>query len=152
LSARSNVSRMLYSPERNSLPGTASHNIFSFPAGKYSGNSKKDKNGSSMGRGYKSIGKLSAISLRTLPLLLMGCLAAFGSPRAHAQSAKTWDKRGEAAEAREDYDNAFTDYQNAVKLKPTDLRYKTHFDRMRFLDAASLVDRGRVLRQSGDLN
>ena len=143
---------MLYSPERNSLPGTASHNIISFPAGKYSGNSKKDENGSSMGRGYKSIGKLSAISLRTLPLLLMGCLAAFGSPRAHAQSAKTWDKRGEAAEAREDYDNAFTDYQNAVKLKPTDLRYKTHFDRMRFLDAASLVDRGRVLRQSGDLN
>jgi general secretion pathway protein D len=143
---------MLYSPERNSLPGTASHNIISLPAGTYSGNSKKDENGSSMGRGYKSIGKLSAISLRTLPLLLMGCLAAFGSARAHAQSAKTWDKRGQAAEARQDYDTAFTDYQNAVKLKPTDLVYKTHFDRTRFLAAAQHVDRGRVLRQSGDLN
>jgi general secretion pathway protein D len=142
---------MLYSPERNSLPGTASHNIF-FPAGTYSGKSKKDENGSSMGRGYKSIGKLSAISLRTLPLLLMGLLAAFGSPRANAQSAKTWDKRGQAAEARQDYDTAFTDYQNAVKLKPTDLVYQTHFDRTRFLAAAQHVDRGRVLRQSGDLN
>jgi general secretion pathway protein D len=143
---------MLYSPERNSLPGTASHNIISFPAGTYSGKSKKDENGSSMGPGYKSIGKLSAISLRTLPLLLMGCLVAFGSARAHAQSAKTWDKRGQAAEARQDYDTAFTDYQNAVKLKPTDLVYKTHFDRTRFLAAAQHVDRGRVLRQSGDLN
>ena len=143
---------MLYSPERNSLLGTASHNNISFPAGIYSGNRKKDENGSGMGPGYKSIGKLSAITLRTLPLLLMGCLAAFGSPRAHAQSAKTWDKRGQDAEAHQDYLTAFTDYQNAVKLKPTDLRYKTRFDRTRFLAAAQLVDRGRVLRQSGDLN
>ena len=105
-----------------------------------------------MGRGYKSIGKPSAITLRTLPLLLIGCLAAFGSPRAHAQSAKTWDKRGQDAEAHQDYDTAFTDYQNALKLKPTDLRYKTRFDRTRFLAAAQHVDRGRVLRQSGDLN
>ena len=154
---RSNVPQMLYSPERNSLPGIASHNNIIFPAGEYSGEHHnlygvKDESGSSMGRGYKSIGKLSALPLRTLPLLILGCLAVFGSPAAHAQSAKTWDKRGQDAEAHHDYDTAFTAYQNAVKLKPNDLRYKVHFDRMRFLDAAPLVDRGRVLRQSGDLN
>src|SRR3984885_2654099 len=154
---RSNVRRMLYSPERNSLPGIASHNNIIFPAGAYSGEHHnlygvKDENGSSMGRGYKSIGKLTALPLRTLPLLILGCLAAFGSHTAHAQSAKTWDQRGQAAEARQDYETAFTDYQNALKLKPTDLRYKTRFDRTRFLAAAQLVDRGRVLRQSGDLN
>ena len=148
---------MLYSPERNSLPGIASHNNIIFPAGAYSGEHHnlygvKDENGSSMGRGYKSIGKLTALPLRTLPLLILGCLAAFGSHTAHAQSAKTWDQRGQAAEARQDYETAFTDYQNALKLKPTDLRYKTRFDRTRFLAAAQLVDRGRVLRQSGDFN
>ncbi len=148
---------MLYSPERNSLPGIASHNNIIFPGGEYSGKhytfyGVKDENGSSMGRGYKSIGKLTALPLRTLPLLILGCLAVFGSHTAHAQSAKTWDKRGQDAEARQDYDTAFTDYQNAVKLKPTDLRYKTHFDRTRFLAAAQHVDRGRVLRQSGDPN
>jgi general secretion pathway protein D len=149
---RSNVRRMLYSPERNSLPGKASHNIIFFPADAYSGDSTKEKNGSSMGRGYKIIGKLSAIPLRTLPLLLLGCLTAFGSLAAHAQSASTWDKRGVDAEARENFDAAFEDYQHAVKLKPNDLRYKTHLDRTRFLAAASHVDRGRVLRQNGDLN
>ncbi len=105
-----------------------------------------------MGRGYKSIGKLSAIPHRALPLLLLGGLAAFGSLTARAQSASTWDKRGADAEAHENYDTAYEDYQHAVKLKPNDLRYKTRMDRTRFLAAASHVDRGRVLRQSGDLN
>ncbi len=168
---------MLYSPERSSLAGTApagsvlsgitSRNIFSrriFPAGvRHSGKRHtlygvKDENGSSMGRGYRSIGKLSAFFLRALPLLLLCCLAAFGSTPAHAQSAKensksakTWDKMGQAAEAHKDFDTAFQDYQHATNLKPTDLRYKARFDRMRFQAAAAHVDRGRVLIQSGDL-
>src|SRR5258708_175298 len=171
---RSNVPRMLYSPERSILAGTApagsvlSRIIFSriiFPAGvQHSGKRHtfyrvKDENGSSMGRGYRSIGKLSAVLLRALPLLLLCCLAAFGSTPAHAQSAKensksakTWDKMGQAAEAHKDFDTAFQDYQHAVNLKPTDLRYKARFDRMRFQAAAAHVDQGRVLIQSGDLN
>src|ERR1700730_16060764 len=99
---RSNVQRMLYSPERSSLAGTApAGRVLSriiLPAGVHSGKRHtfygvKDENGSSMGRGYRSIGKLSASSLRALPLLLLCCLAAFGSSTAHAQSAKTWDQR-----------------------------------------------------------
>ena len=164
---RPNVQRMLYSPERSSLAGTAPTGSvlpqIIFPAGVHSGKRHtfygvKDGNGSSMGRGYKSIGKLSAF-LRTLPLLSLCCLAAFGPIAAHAQtakenskSAKRWDKEGQAAEAHHDFDTAFEDYQHALNLKPTDLNYKTNFARMRFQAAATHVDQGRVLRQGGDLN
>jgi general secretion pathway protein D len=157
---RSNVYRMLYSPERISLAGTAPTGSASsqiiFPAGVHSGKrrilcSAKDRNGSSMGRGYKSIGKQSAFFLRAFPLVLLGCLAVVGSASAHAQSAKTWDKRGQAAEAREDFDAAYDDFKHAVEKSPGDLRYKARFDRMRFQAAVAHVDRGRVLRQSGDL-
>jgi len=182
---------MLYSPEHNSLTDTAPTGsvtpriIFSriiFPAGgQHSGkrhtlHGAKDENASSMGRGYKSIVKLSAffpkasallsprastllfpralalLSPRAFPLLLLCCFAASGTITAHAQSAKAWDKRGQAAEARQDFDAAYDAYQHAVQKNPNDLRYKAHFDRMRFQAAVAHVDRGRVLRQSGDLN
>nr|WP_041585967.1 cohesin domain-containing protein [Terriglobus saanensis] len=74
------------------------------------------------------------------------------SQSAKAQSASTWNKRGLAAEQREDYDAAFEAYRQARLLKPGDLNYKTHFERMRFQAAAAHVDRGRVLRQNGDVN
>lgn len=70
----------------------------------------------------------------------------------HAQSASSWSKRGEAAEAREDYDAAFEAYRQARLLKPNDLGYKTHFERIRFLASNAHIDRGRVMRQSGDIN
>jgi general secretion pathway protein D len=91
------------------------------------------------------------LHLRALPLLFLCCLAVFGSPAAHAQSAKTWDQRGQAAEAHHDFDTAFEDYQRATNLKPNDLRYRGRFERMRFQAAAAHVDQGRVLIQSGDL-
>ena len=69
---------------------------------------------------------------------------------AHAQSASTWNKRGEQAEAREDYDASFEAYRQAHLKKPSDLRYRERYERMRFQAANMHVDRGRVLRQSGD--
>ena len=86
--------------------------------------------------------------VRVGAMLLLSCgLAALP---AHAQSAASWDKRGANAEAREDFDAAFEAYRQAHLKKPKDLRYKTHFERMRFQAANQHVDRGRVLRQSGD--
>ena len=79
-------------------------------------------------------------------LLLFGLL----SLSAHAQSATTWNKRGQAAEAREDYDAAFEAYRQAHLKKPTDLRYRTRYENMRYTAANLHIDRGRVLRQSGD--
>jgi general secretion pathway protein D len=71
--------------------------------------------------------------------------------RANAQSASTWNKRGETAELKQDYDTAYEDYLKAQQKNPKDLRYQTRLDRMRFQAAAQHVDRGRVLRQNNDL-
>src|ERR1700744_1722027 len=95
---------MLYSPERSSLAGTASSGSvlyeIIFPAGLHSGkrhtlHGVKDGNGSSMGRGYRSIAKLSTFLRHALPLLLLCGIASFSAASAHAQSAAKWDKRGQ---------------------------------------------------------
>jgi general secretion pathway protein D len=78
-------------------------------------------------------------------------LLILGSVPAHAQSAKTWDKRGQDAELRQDYDAAYEAYRQAALKNPKDLRYKAHLEIMRFQASVSHVDRGRVLRQNGDL-
>jgi general secretion pathway protein D len=152
---------MLYSPERDSLAGTAPTGTAEagkiFPAGVISGKRHnlygvKDENGSSMGRLYKSISKLSTSLRRVLPALLLCGIAGLSTARANAQSANTWDKRGQDAEARQDFDAAYEDYHNAVLKKPKDLRFREHFDHMRYQAAVYHVDRGRVLRSGGDLN
>ena len=72
------------------------------------------------------------------------------APAVSAQSAASLNRRGLAAENREDYDAAYEAYRQAHLMKPNDLRYKERYERLRFLAAATHVDRGRVLRQSGD--
>ena len=91
----------------------------------------------------------SGVAAARWTLVLLGFVGMTASV-AHAQSAGAWSKRGANAEAREDYDAAFEDYRQAHLKKPKDLRYKTHYERMRFEAANLHVDRGRVLRQSGD--
>lgn len=103
-----------------------------------------------MGRVYKSISKLSNSLRRALPALLLCGIASFSAATAHAQSASTWDKRGQDAEARQDFDTAYEDYHKAVLKKPKDLRFTEHFEKMRYQASVAHVDRGRVLRQSGD--
>ncbi len=70
---------------------------------------------------------------------------------AQAQSAGTWNKRGQQAETREDYDAAFEAYRQAHLKNPADIRYRERYERMRYTAANLHVDRGRVLRQSGDV-
>ncbi len=157
---RSTIPRMLYSPERSSLAGTAPTGSvlpqIIFPAGVHSGKRHtlcggKDESGSSMGRGYNLIGKKSMFLRHRLPLLLFCASAASTAATAHAQSAKTWDKRGDDAAARQEWDTAFDDYHNALLKKPKDLRYKVHYEQMKFQASVAHVDRGRVLRQNGDI-
>ncbi|MFP5206408.1 MAG: cohesin domain-containing protein [Acidobacteriota bacterium] len=69
----------------------------------------------------------------------------------HAESANRIFKRGQTAEARQDYDTAYADYQLAAHRNPTDLRYRTALDRMRTTDATMHVSRGRKLLQAGNL-
>jgi general secretion pathway protein D len=113
----------------------------------------KEAHGIGMTRGY-------TLLLQKLPhclqrggvaaLFLLFAALAF-SPSAHAQSASSWNNRGQKAELREDYDAAYEDYLHAHQKKPSDMRYQERTDRMRFQAAAAHVDRGRVLRQSGDI-
>ena len=97
---------------------------------------------------FEVSGLVTRSMFAALSVVLIG--TAFG-PAARAQSAGTWNKRGQAAELREDYDSAYEDYLKARQKSPKDMRYQTRVDRMRFQAAAQHVDRGRVLRQNGDL-
>jgi len=105
-----------------------------------------------MGRGKIVISTNTSGAVRILSLFLVLAGLCLTTPAASAQSAKTWNKRGEDAEARQEYDAAFEAYGHAVTLKPKDLRYKARYERVRHLAAAGHVDRGRLLKQSGDLS
>ncbi|WP_238398688.1 cohesin domain-containing protein [Edaphobacter sp. 12200R-103] len=103
-----------------------------------------------MSRGKLPVFSIPVRHAAQLALALVAVLL-LGSSSLHAQSAKTWDKRGQDAELRQDYDTAYEAYRQAMLKNPKDLRYKAHYELMRFQAAISHVDRGRVLRQNGDL-
>jgi len=112
----------------------------------------------SMSRGFNFVSEIAdllRITALKLPRHIVVCslfLICLGGavPTAHAQSAAAWSKRGADAEVREDYDAAYEAYKQAHTKSPKDLRYKAHFERMRFLAGTQHIDRGRILRQSGD--
>ncbi len=113
--------------------------------GRLGGERAEVMNGMKLG-GLRSL--IGARFLRaTVAALLIGIC---GTAMTHAQSASTWNKRGQDAEAREDYDAAFEAYRQAHNKKPGDLRYKTHIEGVRTRAAAVHVDRGRTLRQNAD--
>ena len=70
----------------------------------------------------------------------------------HVDSAKVLYEKGQDAEARQNYEQAFDYYKQAYNLKPKDLRYRTAFERTRFYAASSHVHRGQVLRDAGKLD
>jgi general secretion pathway protein D len=127
--------------------------------------SAKEAHSTGMTRGYSalfsifvttSFPKLSARLCRRPQGCLAGLLVLLAAlaigPSAHAQSASSWNKKGQTAELRGDYDAAYEAYLHAHQASPSDMRYTTRLDRMRFQASASHVDRGRVMRQSGDIN
>src|SRR4030088_1748559 len=67
-------------------------------------------------------------------------------------SAKVLYDKGQDAEARQNYEQAFDYFKQAYNLKPRDLRYRTAFERTRFLAASALVHRGQILRDAGKLD
>ncbi len=70
---------------------------------------------------------------------------------ATAQSAAAWNKRGENAEVRDNFDAAYEAYRQAHLKKPKDLRYTERFERLRFQAGVAHLERGRILKQNGDL-
>ena len=96
---------------------------------------------------FKSLRHPHNLGIAFVAILLFAALGV-ATPAAHAQSASSWNRRGLAAENREDYDVAYEAYRQAHLKKPGDLRYKERYERLRFLAAATHVDRGRVLRRA----
>jgi general secretion pathway protein D len=73
-----------------------------------------------------------------------------GSLELCAQSAKSYYKQGQAAEAREDYDKAFNDYQKAYSMAPKELTYKESYYRVQIPAAAIHMKNGKRLLATGD--
>ena len=67
-----------------------------------------------------------------LSVLVLLCLALPLSGKSH-DSAKALYEKGTDAEARQNYEQAFDYFKQAYNLKPKDLRYRTAFERTRFL-------------------
>jgi general secretion pathway protein D len=85
-------------------------------------------------------------------MALVAVLAVFGlSDLSHgAESAKSYFKRGQSAEAREDYDAAFENYQKAYAKQPQDLQFRTALVRVRISASAQHMSKGRRLLEAGD--
>ena len=85
-------------------------------------------------------------------IALVAVLAVFGlSDLSHgAESAKSYFRRGESAEAREDYDTAFENYQKAYAKQPQDLQFRTALTRVRVSASAQHMSKGRRLLEAGD--
>jgi len=85
-------------------------------------------------------------------IALFAVLAIFGlsAVSLRAESAASFFKRGMAAEAREDYDAAFVNYQKAYAAAPKDLRYRAALYRVRISASSLHVTKGRKLFQGGD--
>ncbi len=66
-------------------------------------------------------------------------------------TAKALYDKGTDAEARQNYEQAYDYFKQAYDLKPKDLRYRTAYERTRFLAASSEVHRGQILRDNGKL-
>ncbi len=68
-----------------------------------------------------------------------------------ADNAKSAYAKGQDAEARQNYEQAYEYFKQAYDLKPKDLRYRTSYERMRSKAALSIVHRALGLRDDGKM-
>lgn len=92
---------------------------------------------------------IPAIVLRTALLAVLAVFALAGAGL-HAQSARSLFKRGQSAEARQDYDAAYDYFQKANAKDPKDIAFRTALYRVRVTAAATHLTKGRKLAQAGD--
>jgi general secretion pathway protein D len=81
-------------------------------------------------------------------LILVLCLSNYCF--AKTTKAKTLYANGQTAEAKDDPITAYEDYYQAWKLEPKNLRYKTAYERVRFVAASAHVSRGEKLLAQKD--
>jgi general secretion pathway protein D len=85
------------------------------------------------------------------PATILLVVLAVSLPAA-ADHAHSLYNKGQDAEKRQDYERAFEFYQEAFRLRPKDLRYRTSYEHTKFLASAAHVHRGQLLRDSGKLD
>src|SRR5947208_11151357 len=84
------------------------------------------------------------------PALICLLLSLVALP-ALTESAKSLFNKGKIGETRQNYEQAYDFYKQAYDQKPSDLLYRSAFERLRFLAGASHVHRGQLLREAGRL-
>jgi general secretion pathway protein D len=85
-----------------------------------------------------------------IALFLFVAISCLCIPNLRAESASNFYKRGQAAEAREDYDAAYDNFQKALAKAPKDLRIRTAYLRVRVSASSFHMSKGRKLMQQGD--
>jgi general secretion pathway protein D len=95
----------------------------------------------------------AGISRVIFPIALLAAVAGISLPcaRLHAESANSDFKQGQNAEAHQDYDTAFDDYQKAFKKNPKDTRFEIALARVRVTASAAHLTNGRKLLAAGDV-
>ena len=114
---------------------------------------KGETPGSRMNRSTPAPAVAGIMTSRTVfAIVLLAVAASFGlrDAKVYAESANADYKQGQAAEAREDYDTAFDDYQKALKKNPRDTQFKIALSRVRVTASSVHVSNGRKLEQAGD--
>jgi general secretion pathway protein D len=109
--------------------------------------------GSSMNRRtHAQAASRSIFSGVAFRIALFAILAVFGlsSVMLRAESAKSFYKRGQNAEVREDYDTAFSNFQKACNKAPKDLRYRAALYRIRGSASSMHIDKGNKLLSTGN--
>src|SRR6185437_582752 len=84
-------------------------------------------------------------ALKTVACVALLAAVSASGARAWGESANSDYKRGQQAEARQDYDAAFDAYQKAAQRSPQDLRYRTALDRIRTTASNYHLSKGRNL-------
>jgi general secretion pathway protein D len=82
-------------------------------------------------------------------LTFVVCLSSLA---ASGPGAKTLYQRGQAAEAKDDPITAYEDFYQAWQKEPKNLRYKTSYERLRFVAGSAHVSKGEKLLDQGDVS
>jgi len=137
--------------------GSFTHRNCSVPGGQGSPQGSEEKRGpeKTPGSSMKSRAQViaaPAFSRTAFWMALAAVVAVFGLSSAplRAQSAGALFKHGQNAEAREDYDAAFDNYQKAYAKAPKNLEYRTALYRVRITTSAMHITKGRKLLDAGN--
>ncbi len=103
------------------------------------------------GPGTNPRGFNDVIKRFTRVLAMLFIVAALPALASNDKPANALYEKGKAAQARQDYIEAYNDYHQAWELKPTDLRYRAAAEFVRYLAAASYVHQGELLVNAGKL-